>query len=975
MQREHSPEKIRTALACIPSEDRELWVRIGMALKHEFGEEGWSLFNEWSEQAPNYDAVAAASTWKSCKASGGVTIGTLLQAAIQRGFDAKRFSDPGPLSADEKKACQVARQRREDQARADLADKQRQAAAKANAQWLAAKETGNSPYLTRKRVGAYGVRFSKGCVLVPVRDAEGKLWNLQRIYGKPLSGGNDKVFLAGGRVSGCFHLLGSMADASGCLLVAEGYATAATLHEATGLPVVAAFNASNLRTVAESLRRLYPNASLLICADDDRATEVETGKNPGIVAAKDAARRSRASMVKPEGLPVGGSDFNDLACASGAELVRQQIEAAIRCSQRATAPTAADPAAGPSAAASGAAADAAKGKSAPAMAKMPMRLSRNPRSDGKPWFDVDDEGVWYHGYSDQGDPLPRYWVCSRLEVTAGTRDGDDNDWGWLVEFADPDGNPKQWVLPKRMVSGDGTEYRSVLLSMGLDIAPSSKAKSLLTTYIQTSGRDAKARARCVDRIGWHDRAFVLPNRTIGDENGDRVLFQSGGIVASQFKQRGTVVEWKEQVAGLCVGNSRLTFCASAALAGPLLHHSGLQSGGFHLVGDSSSGKTTGLRVAASVFGGRDYARSWRATDNSLELTAAQHSDTLLILDEIAQVDPKIIGDTVYMLANEAGKGRATRTATARPALTWRLLFLSDGEIKLSDHMAEAGKTAKSGQEIRLANIPADAGKGLGVFEELHGFASGKALSDHLQEATRCYYGTAGIAFIEWAAGNVPSLAEDLREGIAELVRAWVPASAHGQVYRVASRFALVGVAGELATNAGLTGWPVGEATTAAQACFDAWMGERGGSDSGEHGSMARQVRAFLEKHGDARFVWKNRAADDHKPNTMNRAGFKCLVTGDGIPIITRNDFGREFGDRIGPDAAEAASCDYYVLPQVWRDEVCRGYDHKAVAKLMAALDVLKVEGGSGRYDKRMHIPGVGKVRAYHITSAVFELMD
>ncbi|MGT2429682.1 toprim domain-containing protein [Cupriavidus basilensis] len=171
---------------------------------------------------------------------------------------------------------------------------------------------------------AHGLRFGKGCILVPVRDAAGQLWNLQRIYGKPLSGGNDKIFLKGGRVSGCYHVIGTP-DAAGWLLVAEGYATAATLHQVCGLPVVVAFNASNLRHVAETMRRLFPDAQLLICADDDRATEAETGKNPGLLAAKDAARRARGQMVAPAGLPEDGSDFNDLARASGTEQVRQQL--------------------------------------------------------------------------------------------------------------------------------------------------------------------------------------------------------------------------------------------------------------------------------------------------------------------------------------------------------------------------------------------------------------------------------------------------------------------------------------------------------------------------------------------------------------------------------------------------------------------------------------------------------------------------
>ena len=78
---------------------------------------------------------------------------------------------------------------------------------------------------------------------------------------------------------------------------------------------------------------------------------------------------------------------------------------------------------------------------------------------------------------------------------------------------------------------------------------------------------------------------------------------------------------------------------------------------------------------------------WRSTDNALEATAAQHSDCLLILDELAQIDPKTAGECAYMLANEQSKARATCNGAARTRLTWRLLFLSAGELGLADHMA------------------------------------------------------------------------------------------------------------------------------------------------------------------------------------------------------------------------------------------------------------------------------------------------
>lgn len=974
MQYEHSPDKISAALAHIPADERELWVRMGMALKSYFGDDGWPLFQAWSESASNYSAPACATTWKSCKAGGGVGIGTLLREAIAHGFDPKQFGPPPALSADELAQREAQRKAREAQALADKEAAQRRAATDARRRWERASDTGTSAYLESKKVGAHGLRFAKGYLLVPMRDEAGDLWNLQRIYPKASADGENKFGLKDGRTSGCFHTIGSP-DPEGWLLVAEGYATAATLHEASGVPAVVAFNAGNLRHVAEAMRRRYPRVKLLVCADDDCATEAETGKNPGLIAAKDAARRARAAMVKPDGLPVGGSDFNDLAAACGIAAVREQLEAAMRGVDFPAATPASPPASDsrpPDAETAPPRAASALGEGQVAIVpKNGAKAAKSPRADRRPWFDVNDEGVFYHGFTDAGDALPPQWVCSTLYVSAQTRDEANDEWGFLLELQDADGNGKHWAMPARLLAGDGSEYRAKLLSMGLKIAPSAKAKNLLTMYVQTA--EASARARCTDRTGWHGSVYVLPDRTIGEQDGERVLFQGAGSVVSQFRQRGTLEQWQEQVARLCVGNPLLMLCMSAAFAGPLLYHVNEPSGGLHIAGDSSVGKTTSLRVAASVFGGKDYVRSWRMTDNAGEAVAAQHSDALLILDELAQVDPKIVGDVVYMLGNEAGKGRATRTATAKAALTWRLLFLSSGEKTLSDHMLEAGKHAKAGQQVRLANVPAE-----GVMRRtgpgnLHGFKDGTAFSQHLQKASNTYYGSAGLAFIEWAVQNGAGLAELLREEVAERVAAWVPGGAHGQVPRVAQRFALIGAAGDLATHAGLTGWPLGEATNAARACFEAWLEDRGGAGNSEEQTMLAQVRQFFELHGAARFTWWHRLADDHAPVTMNRAGFRRMRTRHGEEIASNADHYKQFGDKMHPDDAAETQSDWFVLPEVFKKEVCRGFNPHTVARLLAQRGALVSEGASGRPDKKVKVPSIGQMRCYHITPALFEL--
>lgn len=966
-----TPDLIRAALAHIPASlPRDEWARVGMAIKSEYPDDtGRELFEAWSATADVHDASATRSTWRSIKAGGGVGIGTLLRIAKEHGFTLPKGAEAPAVPS----AAELAHQQAERAQQRQAEESSRQAAhteaaQQARAQWDAASDTGASPYLARKGAQAYGVRFAPdGWLLVPVRDGDGTLWNLQRIAPERARYGTDKLFMKGGRKSGLWHMLGNPEGAA-VLLLAEGYATAASLHEATGRPVAVAFDAGNLASVAKALRQRYSAALLVLCGDDDRATAARTGTNTGRVKAEAAARAVGGFAVFPEGLPEGASDFNDMHRAHGLDAVRDAVDSTIEAASRA--PQGPAPAPAP--------ARAAKSRQRPDVGQgggsgdaPPTPADDAGHHDP---FTVEADGVYYCGRDREGNRLPPLRLCSRLDVVARTSNQEAQDWGYLLQFADPLGRPKQWAMPARMLSGDGGEYRAVLLGMGLVIAPGPAARNRLTEYIQT--RRPADFASCTDRIGWHPiegggMAYVLPHDTIGDDAA-RIVFQSDSQMENTFRVKKDVAAWRERIGVLCVGNSRMAFAVACAFAGPLLRMAGMESGGFHLRGDSSSGKTTALRLAASVYGGPGYMQRWRTTDNALEAIAAQHCDSLLILDELAQVEGKVAGECAYMLANEQSKARATRNGAPRARLSWRLLFLSAGELGLADHMAEGMKRARTGQEVRMADIPADAGAGLGAFEHLHDFAGGAAFASHLAREVQACHGAPGRAFIEWACSQASTLPKRLRASVQALARQWVPGGASGQVERVAARFALVGVAGELATEAGLTGWPAGEGERAAHACFDAWLSARGGAGNGEVRQMLRQVRRFLEAHGSGRFTWWHRASDDHAPNTLQRAGFRRMVDSDGKPIRSDAEHQREYGERMTPMDGEGVSVEYFILPEVFRSEVCQGLDYQAVARVLLEHGALLPSTGRA-FDCKQRLPGLGLSNCYRIPPALFAL--
>jgi putative DNA primase/helicase len=572
-------------------------------------------------------------------------------------------------------------------------------------------------------------------------------------------------------------------------------------------------------------------------------------------------------------------------------------------------------------------------------------------------FFVDERGVWYLGRGPDGRDAPPLWICAPLRIGALVRDSRNESWGRLLEFHDPDGQSHTWAMPMELLKADGVEARAVLLSFGLEIATSRRARALLMQYLQTARPEA--RARCASRTGWHDAVFVLPDRTIGDSQ-ERTLYQAATAAPNHFRQAGTLAEWQAEVAANCMGNSRLLFAVSAAFAPPLLEPAGIESGGFHVRGDSSSGKTTLLRVASSVWGSPGYLQTWRATENGLEAVASAHCDCSLLLDELAQIDPRVAGEAAYLLAAGIGKARAGRTGGLREASQWRTLFLSSGEVSLAEHMQLAGRRLKAGMAMRLLDIPADAGAGLGVFDQLHGEPSAASFSRALVEASAKFHGTAATAFIEAAVRHRGKLAALVKEAQRGFVARNLPADAAGQAYRAALRFALVGAAGELATAWKITGWQLGSAMRAAEAVFGAWLEQRGGAGNQEIAQIVAQVRAFLELHGDARFVDWDRAGDDHAPKTVSRAGFRRFrdaLDETGHPVF--ND-----------DGSRSREAEFFVLPEVFRHEVCRGHDYKTVARILAERAALLKDGSS--FTRRERLPGLGNMRVYRITPKLWE---
>ena len=560
-----------------------------------------------------------------------------------------------------------------------------------------------------------------------------------------------------------------------------------------------------------------------------------------------------------------------------------------------------------------------------------------------PGYHVNESGVHRETYRDGERQLAR--IASRIDVVALTRNEHSQQWGLLLKFKDRDGRDHEWAIPKDLLlSGDG--YRQQLLSMGADVLPGTTGKDLLTGYFLAA--DPKERVLCVQTTGWHGNVFALPNRSFGSAQ-ERVVYQCPelGKVPS-FGTAGTLDDWKREVASKCVGNSRLVLSVCTALTGPFLKPMDQENGGLHLRGPSSSGKTKALSVAASVWGNRQMVRSWRTTGNAIEGLAAEHNECVLILDELGQVGPQDAGEIAYTLGNGQSKSRMNRSGNARPTSSWRLLFLSTGEIGLAEHVSQAGGRIRAGQEIRLLDIPSDAGRNLGVFEDLHGASSAQQFADSLQTVSEAFYGTAAEALLSNLTGSPTQLdraVASIKRIQQTFITQHVHQDAHGQVFRAAGRFGFIAAVGEYCTEIGVLPWQPGEATKGLLACYRAWLENRGGDQASEEVRALAQVRRFLELHGESRFSQLSTMGieDSTSFRTNNRAGFRSPT--------------------------ETGAIEYFVLPEAYKSDVCEGFDPKLVTKVLLENGLLQ-KGSNGKSSVLKRLPGYENPQRVYVIKPV-----
>lgn len=556
--------------------------------------------------------------------------------------------------------------------------------------------------------------------------------------------------------------------------------------------------------------------------------------------------------------------------------------------------------------------------------------------------------------STTGDKTVEKFVSSLIVVVAEARDSASSSWGKVVRFYDRDGMKKELYLRNSDIATNGRAIIKILVDEGLQVSTDSRMIDALQHYLNMAPPLEKEMATCTDRIGWHGEIYLLPDNSVIGNADTRVVY-TGAPIGNHHATKGTLPQWKDNVAALCRGNTMLIFAICISLAAVLLRLLKVESGGYHIFGESSTGKSTTLYVGASVHSEpNEFIGTWRSTSNGVEARAKQCNDSLMINDELHQSTAREAGGISYLIMNDKGKQRANVLGGARDVNGWRLNCLSSGEVAYAAFIQEGGKNSRAGQEVRMVDISADMGAGLGVFENIHVAKDSHTFAEQIKKACLNYYGTPIRAFLEELVGNIDRLEPCFDSTKENFFNDYVPVEASGQVKRVATKFAVAALAGELATEMGITGWDEGEAYEAVGSCFTRWLSNRGTTGQQEAEKAVEQIKNFLLRHGMSRFIPVNKNSKNHfemffsDRQYVNMAGYR----------YTNADHNFEF----------------IVSPDAFKNEMCAGLNIQYVAQTLADRSYIEVDS-TGKPQVPLRMPGMPQSRYYHFKSTIFDEAD
>ncbi|MEQ1965089.1 DUF927 domain-containing protein [Xenorhabdus khoisanae] len=740
---------------------------------------------------------------------------------------------------------------------------------------IATSVMGESQYLVKKGLQCPNQRLLKdGSLLLVTQMLDGTITGAQTI--KP---NGEKRLVSGTQKKGSFIPVSEITETPDTFIITEGYATALTVSQLHESIVLAAIDESNLLTVAEQVRAQWPNAKIIVAADNDwheqggRDKNGRLKKNIGKMAAEKTAKAIDGWVTLPP--TEFKADWDDYRQRYGIEVAKQAFSNGLY--------------------------QTGKEESVPKSMVINLDVHREKERDPlKPHVDTRKGGIYWVEPKEQNGEIIEIekWLSDYMEVVGIGNDGGE---GYLIIKLSQEGIDKLTfeAMPRREIGMPMGWAR--LRSRGINITTKNSLLPILSDHLQRSGD--RRQWDVTQTAGWHCGAYVMPDGEIIGQPYMPVAFCGGTSAVAGYVVRGTADEWKTRVASLMKGNRSMMLGVLVGLAAPLNSLAGGSCFGVHLFAQSSAGKTTTVEAASSLYGDPEELKlSWHGTHHGLNNEAAARNDGFLPIDEIGQsANPKEVANSAYSLFNGVGKIQGKREGGNRAVIRWKIAALSTGEEDLETFLIKGGITPKAGQLVRLLSVP------FIDTEFFNGYEDGDAHARAIKRESKRYCGTAGRAWILWLSENQ----ERAIETVTRKEKAWLdslPEEASAQVRRVAVRFALLDAAGELATP--ITGWSTEDCHSAIRQSFDDWLADFGIGNREKYQVITR-ARDFIQKYGLSRFQPYTYGKLNGNIDTINAMRINNLA---GYMVHNRRDDGQ---------------VEYHIIPSVFEEEILQGLQKKS----------------------------------------------
>lgn len=445
--------------------------------------------------------------------------------------------------------------------------------------------------------------------------------------------------------------------------------------------------------------------------------------------------------------------------------------------------------------------------------------------------------------------------CSPFRVKALVRREGVKGWSFLIELVNPDDEIVECVIPASKFDGKPREAIAILADHGFRLYDGYQKD---TVFNLIRNWPVTARQSEVDQFGWTSdhAAFILTSGRVIARDATSSYRYMG---TPDGKEIGDLIAWQRGVAALSLGNTNLVFGCALGLSTALLTFTELNSVIYHLYQKTSKGKTRVLAVALTCWPkiGEKY-KTWDATINGIEGEIARSNSILLGLDELPKDATSEFGNMIYKIANSVGKARSEKDGTAVRRKTWQTAVISTGEHSMLDTLKALGKITSGGQGVRMLDIPALGTHGL--FDDLHGCKTSDAFIKVLDRSIRKVSGPAGTAFVqrlmaqpvEDLQARLDADAEEQATALQDHLGVVAGDEKTTEIRRVLESFAIVAVAGEWASEWGITGWPPGAASEAVREIALRWLTKRGTMPL-DQAEVIRKTRDYLAEH-EHRFV-------------------------------------------------------------------------------------------------------------------------